>query len=137
MLTAAADKLNKPLVDLKFDPAKDQYASAEDLMLAGDYSQSSIKFFDIYRELSKIHNVAPQALIHFWLDFENDLFLPDSAAAVYDTLIAKYPTSAYVKNDSKKVTTYKQEKVRLQKAIEDSLNAVKKLTPDSTQIASK
>jgi TolA-binding protein len=134
IVNAAADKLNKPLVDLKYDPAKDQYASAEGLMLAGDYSQSSSKFFNIYREYPK-STVAPQALYTSGWILENDLLLPDSAASVYDTLIAKYPTSIYVKNVSSKVTVYKQEKVRIQKAIDDSLNALKLLTPDSTQVA--
>ncbi len=40
---------------------------------------------------------------------------------MYDTLIAKYPTSVYVKQIAKKVTAYKQEKARLQKATQDSI----------------
>lgn len=131
IVNAAADKLNKPLIDLNFDPAKDQYASAEDLMLSGNYSQSLSKFFNIYKEYPN-SAVAPQALYTSGWILENDLFLPDSAASVYDTLISKYPKSVYVKNVSKKVTTYKQEKVRLQKAIDDSLNALKKVNLDST-----
>ena len=134
IVNAAADKLNKPLIDLNFDPAKDQYASAEDLMLAGNYSQSLSKFFNIYREYPK-SNIAPQALYTSGWILENDLFMPDSAASVYDTLIAKYPKSVYVKNVSKKVTAYKQEKVRIQKAIDDSLNALKKIGLDSTVVA--
>ncbi|MFZ1518515.1 MAG: tetratricopeptide repeat protein [Ignavibacteriaceae bacterium] len=135
IVNAAADKLNKPLVDLKFDFAKDQYASAEDLMLSGNYKQSVQKFFNIYRNYPK-STIAPQALYTSGWIFENDLFQPDSAAAVYDTLIAKYPASAYAKKITKKVTTYKQEKIRLQKAIQDSLNAVAKLITDSTLTAS-
>ena len=68
---------------------------------------------------------------------ENDLLLSDSAASVYDTLIAKYPTSVYVKKVAKKVTAYKQEKVRIQKAIQDSLNALNNLAKDSTLVANK
>jgi tetratricopeptide (TPR) repeat protein len=134
IVNAAADKLNKPLIDLNFDPAKDQYASAEDLMLAGNYSQSINKFFNIYREFPK-SAIAPQALYTSGWILENDLFMPDSAASVYDTLISKYPKSVYVKNISKKVTAYKQEKVRIQKAIDDSLSALKKIELDSTVIA--
>ena len=134
IVNAAADKLNKPLVDLNFDPAKDQYASAEDLMLAGNYSQSINKFFNIYREFPK-SAIAPQALYTSGWILENDLFMPDSAASVYDTLISKYPKSVYVKNVSKKVTAYKQEKVRIQKAIDDSLTALKKVGLDSTVVA--
>ncbi len=131
IVNAAADKLNKPLIDLNFDPAKDQYTSAEDLMLSGNYSQSLSKFFNIYKEYPN-SAVAPKALYTSGWILENDLFLPDSAASVYDTLISKYPKSIYVKNVSKKVTAYKQEKVRLQKAIDDSLNALKKVNLDST-----
>ena len=134
IVNAAADKLNKPLVDLNFDPAKDQYAPAEDLMLAGNYSQSINKFFNIYREFPK-SAIAPQALYTSGWILENDLFMPDSAASVYDTLIAKYPKSVYVKNVSKKVTAYKQEKARIQKAIDDSLTALKKVGLDSTVVA--
>lgn len=134
IVNAAADKLNKPLIDLKFDPAKDQYASAEDLMLNGNYKQSAQKFFNIYRNYPK-STMAPQALYTTGWIFENDLLMLDSAAAVYDTLIAKYPASIYVKNISKKVTTYKQEKLRVQKAIQDSINAFTKLNNDSVIIA--
>ncbi|HEX7358199.1 MAG TPA: tetratricopeptide repeat protein [Ignavibacteriaceae bacterium] len=134
IVNAAANKLNKPLIDLNFDPAKDQYASAEDLMLAGDYSQSLNKFFSIYQEYPK-SNVAPQALFASGWILENDLFLPDSAASIYDTLIAKYPTSLYVKNVAKKVTAYKQEKARIKKALEDSLKAVTQTGSDSTIVA--
>ncbi|HEX9251936.1 MAG TPA: hypothetical protein VF870_06815, partial [Ignavibacteriaceae bacterium] len=134
IVNAAADKLNKPLIDLNFDPAKDQYASAEDLMLGGNYSQSLNKFLNIYREYPK-STIAPQALYTSGWILENDLFLLDSAASVYDTLIAKYPKSVYVKNVSKKITAYKQEKVRIQKAIDDSLKALKKITLDSTVVA--
>lgn len=134
IVNAAANKLDKPLIDLNFDPAKEQYASAEDLMLTGNYSQSLNKFFNVYREYPK-SSVAPQALYTSGWILENDLFLPDSAASVYDTLIAKYPTSLYVKQVSRKVTVYKQEKVRIQKAIDDSLKALDQITPDSTLVA--
>ncbi|HCY74810.1 MAG TPA: hypothetical protein DHV28_02730 [Ignavibacteriales bacterium] len=134
IVNAAANKLDKPLIDLNFDPAKDQYASAEDLMLSGDYSQSLNKFFGIYHEYPK-STVAPQALFATGWILENDLFLPDSAASIYDTLIAKYPTSLYVKNVAKKVTTYKQEKARIKKALEDSLKALNQFGTDSIIVA--
>lgn len=137
IVNSAASKLNKPLIDLRFDPAKDLFASAEDLMLDGNYDQSLIKLYSIYREHPK-SAVAPQALYTSGWILENDLLLLDSAAIVYDTLIAKYPTSIYVKNVSKKVTTYKQEKFRIQKAIQDSINALNALNTknsDTTLIA--
>ncbi|HMN23812.1 MAG TPA: tetratricopeptide repeat protein [Ignavibacteriaceae bacterium] len=134
IVNAAADKLQLPLIDLKFDPAKDSYASAEDLMLSGDFRTSVSKFFNIYTNYPK-SSLAPQALYASAYILENDLFLLDSAAAVYDTLIAKYPTTVYIKKISQKVTTYKQEKARIQKALQDSLNALANTQTDSTLIA--
>ncbi|HQJ47033.1 MAG TPA: hypothetical protein PK195_10335, partial [Ignavibacteriaceae bacterium] len=80
--------------------------------------------------------VAPQALYTTGWILENDLFLLDSAAVVYDTLLAKYPSSQYVKQVSKKVTAYKQEKTKLAQMLKDSLAALnKKHVTDSTLIA--
>ena len=134
IVNAAANKLQLPLVDLKFDPAKDSYASAEDLMLSGDFRTSVSKFFNIYTNYPK-SSLAPQALYASAYILENDLFLLDSAAAVYDTLISKYPTTTYIKKISQKVATYKQEKARIQKALQDSLNALANIQTDSTLIA--
>lgn len=130
IVNAAANKINLPLIDLNFDPAKDEYAAAEDLMLDKNYSSSVSKFFNIYKDYPK-SPVAPQALYTTGWILENDLLLLDSAAAVYDTLIIKYPASVYVKNVAKKLTTYKQEKARRQKEILDSLNMIKKHHADS------
>lgn len=134
IVNAAANKLNLPLIDLSFDPAKDQYASAEDLMLNGNYEKSINNFFSIYKEYPK-SPYAPKALYTTGWILENDLSLSDSAASVYDTLVAKYPTSLYGKNVSVKLTTYKKEKARIQKAIQDSLALAQKLQTDSTVIA--
>ena len=135
IVNAAANKLNKPLINLGFDPAKDEYASAEDLMLEGNYSQSIIKFYNIYNKFPK-SPIAPQALYTTGWILENDLFMLDSAAVIYDTLIAKYPSSQYVKIVSKKVTVYKQEKTKQEQMLKDSLAALnnKHLT-DSTLVA--
>ena len=135
IVNAAANKLNKPLINLGFDPAKDEYASAEDMMLAGNYKQSVSRFFNIYRNYPK-SPVAPQALYTTGWILENDLMLLDSAAVIYDTLIAKYPASQYVRQVSKKVTAYKQEKVRLEKILQDSLAALNNVgNTDSTLVA--
>ncbi|MFZ2324749.1 MAG: tetratricopeptide repeat protein [Ignavibacteriaceae bacterium] len=134
IVNAAANKLNLPLVDLSFDPAKDQYAAGENLMLEGNYSQSIDKFFNIYNDYPK-SPFAPQGLYTTGWILENNLSMPDSAASVYDLLVAKYPVSIYAKKVSKEVTTYKQEKARIQKAIQDSLNAIKNLKTDSTLVA--
>ena len=134
IVNAAANSLNLPLIDLNFDPAKSLYASAEDLMLAGNYRKSLSKFFNIYKEYPK-SSVAPQALYTSGWIFENDLFMPDSAAAIYDTLITKYPASIYVKQISRKITAYKQEKARIQKELQDSLNVLVQVEHDSTLLA--
>lgn len=133
IVNAAANKLNKPLIDFKYDPAKELYASAEDKMLEGDLSESINSFYKIYK-LHPKSTYAPQALYATGFILENDLFLPDSAVKIYDTLLAKYPSSIYGKNVSKKVTGYKQEKMRIQKAIQDSIAAMNKPKDDSTLI---
>lgn len=134
IVNAAANKLNKSLIDLKFDPAKELYASAEDLMLDGKFDLSINNFYSIYKDYPK-SSIAPQALYATGWILENDLLLPDSAVTIYDTLIAKFPASVYVKKVSKKVTAYKQEKFRIQKAIQDSIAALNKPKTDSTVIA--
>lgn len=133
---AAANKLNLPLIDFEFDPAKEQYASAEDLMKLGDYRTSVSKFYDIYKSYPK-SQIAPQALYTTGWILEHDLLMYDSAAVVYDTLVTRYPTSVYVKNVSRKLTTYKQEKARIQKAYQDSLLALQKLKSDSLLVGNK
>jgi outer membrane protein assembly factor BamD (BamD/ComL family) len=134
IVNAAASKLNLPLIKFDYDPASDLYASAETYMLDGDYSKSVDIFLNLYREYPK-SPLAPKALYASAFVLEDNLFLLDSAASVYDTLIAKYPTTPYVKKVSPKISFYKQEKVRIQKAIDDSLNSLKNLNSDSTVVA--
>ena len=130
IVNAAADKLNLPLIDLNYDPAQDQYASAEQTMLNGNYQQSVNQFFDIYRTYPK-SNIAPQALYTSGWILENNLKLYDSAAVVYDTLLTKYPSSSYGKNIAPKLTIYKQEKAKIKKAVQDSLLALEKQKEDT------
>lgn len=134
IVNAAANKLNKPLIDLNYDPAKEVYASAETDMLDSNYTKSIKKLWSIYKDYPK-SSYAPQALYATGWILENNLFLLDSAAVVYDTLIAKYPTTTYVKKISQKVSTYKQEKARIEKALQDSLLALKNHNLDTTKIA--
>jgi tetratricopeptide (TPR) repeat protein len=131
IVNAAASKLNLSLIDLTFDPAKAQYSSAEKLMLEGNYDQSLYSLYEIYNQYPK-SPLAPQALFTSGWILENNLFLPDSAASVYDTLVAKYPRSIYVKNVAGKLSIYKQEQARIQKAVQDSLANLQKLVSDST-----
>lgn len=133
IVNAAADKLNLPFIDLSFDSAKDIYASAEQLMLDSNYEASLNKFYSIYKDYPK-SSYAPKALYASGWVLENNLMLLDSAASVYELVAYKYPTSVYVKEVMKKITTYKQEKARIQKAIQDSLATLEKLKNDSTVV---
>ena len=133
IVNAAADKLNLPLIDLKFDPAKEQYATAEKLMLEGNYNQSLGKLYKIYDDYPK-SAYAPKALYASGWILENNLEMTDSAASIYDTLVSKYPSTVYVKNINPKLNLYKQEKARLQKALQDSLANLEKQKTDSVMV---
>jgi TolA-binding protein len=130
IVNAAADKLNKPLIDLNYDPAKDQYASAESLMINGNYKESLNKLHKIYDEYPK-SSYAPKALYASGWILENNLVMPDSAASIYDSLVSRYPTTVYGKKVVSELTLYRQEKDRIQKAIQDSLAKIEKLNADS------
>jgi outer membrane protein assembly factor BamD (BamD/ComL family) len=68
--------------------------------------------------------LAPKALYACgWIE-ENELKNIEAAALYYDSLIAKYPASEFVRSVAPKVTFYKQEKPKLEKAHEDSLKAL-------------
>ena len=56
IVNAAAAKLNKPFIDLNYDPAMEKYKEAEEYLLAGDYYSAIDKFNDIPGALSKIFN---------------------------------------------------------------------------------
>ncbi len=129
IVNAAAVKLNKPLIDLNYDPAMDEYKAAEDYMLSGEYYAALNKLEEI-PELYPKSPIAPKAFYTSgWIE-ENELNDPDQAAEYYDSLIARYPASEYVRVVAPKVTFYKQEKRKQESALLDSLNAVAKL--DST-----
>lgn len=134
IVNAAANRLNLPLIDLKYDPAKAQYAVAESLMIQGNYHQSLIKLDSIYKEYPKSPFASQSLYAAGWI-LENDLSLPDSAAAVYQELMKEYPTSIYVKKITPKVTFYKQEKAKIEKAIQDSLAHLQQLKSDTVLVA--
>ena len=126
VVNAAAAKLNKPFINLNYDPAMEDYKKAEEYLLAEDYYAAIDKFKDIPNLYPK-SSVAPKAIYASgWIE-ENKL--NDYAAAVesYDTLISQYPASEYVRVIAPKVTFYKQEKRKLETAIQDSLNALAQL----------
>ena len=123
VVNAAAAKLNKPFIDLNYDPAMEEYKQAEEYLLAGDYYAAIDKFKDIPQLYPK-SSIAPKAIYASgWIE-ENKLNDYTAAVESYDTLIAKYPASEYVRVIAPKVTFYKQEKRKLETAIQDSLNAL-------------
>lgn len=123
IVNAAAAKLNKPFIDFNYDPAMEKYKEAEEYLLAGDFYSAIDKFKDI-PELYPKSSIAPKAIYASgWIE-ENELKDYTAAAESYDTLIAKYPASEYVRIIAPKITIYKQEKRKLETAIQDSLNAI-------------
>jgi len=140
IVNAAANQLNKPLIDLEFDPAKDIYAEAERELISENYESSLGKFYGIYEEYPK-SSVAPKALFTSGWILENELNLYDSAAVVYDTLAIRYPQSEYTVKVRPKLNTYKQYQTEMKKAIEDSLKRIEEeklhlLAEDSLRVSS-
>jgi TolA-binding protein len=130
IVNAAANRLNKPFIDLDYDPAKDVYAVSENLLLNGYYSDAIESFFDIFIHYPE-SPIAPKALYTCGWIMENELYELDSAAVFYDSLVANYPTSEYVKTIAPKLTLYKQEKRRLETAEQDSLASLQMAESDS------
>jgi tetratricopeptide (TPR) repeat protein len=121
IVNAAADKLNKPFIDLNYDPAKDDYEDAEYVMQNENYDDALELFYDVYNTYPSSPYAAKSLYTSGWI-LENKLSQPDSAAAVYDSLVVKYPASVYVRSVAGKLSFYKQEQRRLQLAALDSLN---------------
>lgn len=130
IVNAAADKLNKPLIDLEYDPAKQLYIEAEDQLNKENYSESVNKFLNIYKNYPK-SSYAPKALYASGWILENKIKNYDSAAVIYDSVFVKYPTSIYASTVSPKLNFYNQEKARIKKAYEDSLKLVHQKMLDS------
>ena len=129
VVNAAAAKLNKPFIDLNYDPAMEEYKLAEEYLLADDYYAAIDKLKEIPALYPK-SSIAPKAIYASgWIE-ENKLNDYTAAVESYDTLIAKYPASEYVRVIAPKVTFYKQEKKKQESALLDSLNALTSL--DST-----
>lgn len=121
IVNAAADKLNKPFIDLNYDPAKDDYEDAEYVMQNENYDDALELFHNVYITYPNSPYAAKALYTSGWI-LENKLSQPDSAAAVYDSLVVKYPASVYVRSVAGKLSFYKQEQRRLQLAALDSLN---------------
>jgi TolA-binding protein len=130
IVNAAAEKLNKPFIDLNYDPAAEKYNNAENVMNNENYNDAIGQFYNIYETYPESPFAAQSLYTSGWI-LENKLSQPDSAASFYDTLIVHYPTSIYVKSVAGKLSTFKQEKRRLELAEKDSLNQLDLSTADS------
>jgi tetratricopeptide (TPR) repeat protein len=130
IVNAAANKLNKPLIDLNYDPAVDLYTSAEEKFMNENYKECLNEFYKIYKNYPQ-STLAPKALYTTGWILENQLDKPDSAAIFYDTLVVKYPGTVYASKINPKINFYNQEEARIKKAYEDSLMAIKKARLDS------
>ncbi len=137
IVNAAANKLNKPLIDLDFDPAEEKYLEAESMMFLENYPGAINGFYKVHITYPG-SPFAPKALYTCGWILENELFLLDSAATYYDSLVVHYPTSEYVRIIAPKLTIYKQELRRQELALQDSLYAMEQtldsLATDSTLV---
>lgn len=124
IVNEAAAKIGKPKIDFDFDPAKDTFLAAESLYKEKNYTEAYNKFVGIHKNYAT-SPYASKSLMAAGKILEDKLRLPDSAAVVYDTLVKKYPTSAHAIAIFPKINYYKEEKARLKKVIDDSLNAIK------------
>lgn len=120
IVNAAATKLNKPLIDLKFDPADEIYSSAETEMLNTNYDLAVNKFYKLFEDYPR-STLAPKALYAGGFILENNLNDPDSAVVFYDSILVKYPTSVFAIKIRPKINYYKQEFQKRKKAELDSL----------------
>ena len=136
----AAAQLKKPLIDFDADPAKKQYADAENILLSLEYAKAASDFYSIFKNYPK-SVYAAKSLMAAGYVLEDKLRLGDSAAVVYDTLISKYPNTEYAKAIYPKISFYKETKKAIADsiaAVNDSINGVSKKTEigkDSTQAA--
>jgi len=108
---------------LDYDPAEEKYFEAESLMLLEDYAGAISGFYNVHITYPG-SPFAPKALYTCGWILENELLLLDSAAAYYDSLIANYPTSEYVRIIAPKLTMYKQDLRKKELALQDSLYAL-------------
>lgn len=141
IVNAAAEILKKPKIDFKYDPAKDLYREAEVLMQKDEVKSSLKKFLSIPAAYPSSEYAAKSLLAGGYL-LEEKLKLMDSAAVVYDSLVTKYPKTAFAQKVSPKLQTYKKEKERIRLAIVDSLKKIeveklKKRTEDSLKIVAE
>lgn len=129
IVNSAAIKLNKPFIDLEYDPAKSLYVEAESLMTKSKFDSSITNMYNIYLSHPK-SRYASKALYAIGWMLENKN-LNDSAVVIYDTLTKDYPHSIYAADVLPKLNFYKNEVIRLKKAKENSLYALTRPKSDS------
>ncbi len=135
IVNAAAAKLDKPFIDLNYDPAKEDFEDAEYIMQNENYDDALQLFYNVHIAYPNSPYAAKALFTSGWI-LENKLSQPDSAASVYDSLVVKYPTSVYVRSIAGKLSFYKQEQRRLQLAALDSLNGSNISETDSLRLDS-
>ncbi len=132
IVNAAADKLNKPLINFNYDPAAHLYADAEKLLDDKKYDTSIVKMYNIYKTHPKSPYAAKALYATGWI-LSNKLNLLDSAATVYDTLSNRYPESVYTHAVSNELIAYREEKKLEKQNLLDSLNHKPGIIADSTK----
>lgn len=119
IVNAVAARLNKPLIDFDYDPAKELYLEAERKMLKGSYWES-IKDYLFINNNYPSSSYSLKSLYAAGFVYENKLFLLDSAAAMYENLYKQSVSSEYSKEVIGKLTAYRKEQQRI-KAQRDSI----------------
>lgn len=120
----AAQKLKLPLRVLNFDPAEDKFVEAENLVVNKEFKKAIGKMLVIPKEFP-LSPYAPKSLYTSGYILEKHLKMNDSAVVIYDTLLAKYPSSVYASKVIGPVRFYHEEKTRIQNEIRDSLAKIR------------
>ncbi|MBA4251444.1 MAG: hypothetical protein C0425_03925 [Chlorobiaceae bacterium] len=120
IVNAAAVQINKPLIQLDLDLAEKDFVDAESIMKNNEYEKAIGLFYNIFLEHPK-SQYAPKALLAMGFVLQEKLMLKDSAASIYDTLISRYPSSQHAASVILKFQMYKQERIKVERALQDSL----------------
>jgi TolA-binding protein len=121
VVNSAAVKIDKPQVELNFDPGKSLFLEAEELMKKKEYMASVRGFYHIF-EKHPHSAYAPKALLASGWIYENRLKSNDSAAVMYDSVISRYPQTKYALSVKAKMDFYKTEMQKMKHASRDSLH---------------
>jgi TolA-binding protein len=123
IVNAAAAKIGKPLIDFDYDPAEELFLEGEDFYLAERYDSALATFFETFRLYPESDYSAKALYTAGWI-LEDEFVMNDSAAAVYDTLLARFPFSDYSTDVMPKLDAYKKDIEAKEKRIQDSLQAI-------------